>query len=176
MSEDRFSHIKGYSIWLHGGSGQNSEYQRVIRDLQAQMASPFFPPHITLLGQIQFETADMLIEMLRAFAQTCSCFKIRFNKVRSQDDYFRICYLETEEDSCLRHWRQELAVKLQIEDRKDYIPHLSLYYGDQQSTDPEVNNAAEHLLSLPFEITQISLIKTEGPVKDWKQECLCELI
>ncbi|KAK4221540.1 putative cyclic phosphodiesterase [Podospora fimiseda] len=157
----------------------------------------FFTPHMTLTSDISPQTyssdpQEWLDSIPFPFAKE---IKVRFTRIKSQDFFYRRCFIGVEYegiDSVVAKAREYgvegVGEQEKVREwlgwwREAFGGHVSLIYGDEQITD-EVMRKIERVVidagvKLPdidddkgqwdgWQGGRVQLVKTDGPIKDWK--------
>lgn len=163
---------KSYSLWLMPTGGISVKLAHMISQLSMDYSTPSFEPHVTLLNGIIGPEE----EIVKKAAQTASMlapYEILLTRVDYLDKYFRCLFINVEKTSEVMNTNAKTREVFHeyITDRHltaEYMPHLSLLYGDISSQTKEaiIKNIGREW-NLTFEATSIHLFLTEGDVKDW---------
>lgn len=158
---------EGYSIWLIPTDEIYQKLAEIISQLSDKYSAPNFEPHLTLIGDLR-GSEEEIISKTSKLADLLKPFEIKLKKADYLDEYFRCLFIRAEKT---RELIQASDVAREIFNRKsdpDYMPHLSLMYGD---INPEIKEKILANLgkefNLSFEIKSIHLFSTTGEVKDW---------
>ncbi len=160
-----------FSLWLvpPRGSSVKRILQKVICDIAEDNTFPQFPPHVTLVEDVEGDKADLLEKTAR-IAQALAPFEIRFEGIRFNRDYFKNLYLQVMRTPQIMNSFAAAQSVLSAK-KEEYLPHCSLMYGDMGE---EESVTLRHLLldggilQTGFVPTGIELWQTEGPMKDWR--------
>lgn len=158
---------EGYSIWLIPTGEVHQKLAELISQLSKKYSSPNFEPHVTLIGDL-LGVEEEIISKTSELANLLKPFEINLKKADYFDEYFKCLFIRAEKikeiievnDITRKHFNLKLA--------PDFMPHLSLMYGDFDSETKEkilANLGKEFNIS--FEVKSIHLFSTTGEVKDW---------
>lgn len=130
-----------YTLRFLPSSPQYERLQKVITELSAQYSSPVFEPHVTLYGRIIGEEAE-IIGRAEQLVQRLSPLIINFIGFRQREEFFRSLFMEAERTPELeRAYRAAQALfepfLHQLYQDREFIPHLSLLYGNLSPTQKE---------------------------------------
>ena len=157
----------GYHLWLAPEGDALHQLQGVVDQLAEAHGGPVFTPHVTLLSGLTADEAS-LIRTNRELTTGLEPFQLSLAEAEAGATFFQCIYMRVAENPSLSRTRQAAgeAFALPVD---DYMPHLSLYYGDAS---PE--HRATILAAVPaqakcsFQVKSIQLIRadSERPI-DW---------
>lgn len=158
---------QGYSIWLELGRSRE-DVGKLIRRISRNYGTPEFHPHITLAGQTG-SGKKTLVEKTSWLASVTDPFKVKCKQFGFDEGaFFKAFYFEVTPGNPLTDLRKLAEESFSMSDQP-FLPHISLMYG---YPDAETRNALTTELGnrLPFvaDVTGISVVKTDGPVAQWK--------
>ena len=135
-------------------------------------SAPRFEPHVTLLGQVIGPEE----EIVKKAAQTASIlmpYEIRLTRVSYLDEYFRCLFINVEKTVEVMNANAETkevfrGYSTSTHSTEEYMPHLSLLYGDISSQTKEtIIEKIGREWNLTFEAASIHLVLTKGDVREW---------
>jgi 2'-5' RNA ligase len=158
----------GYHLWLVPAGDALNRLHGVVDRLSEAHSGPVFTPHVTLLSGLAMDEAS-LIETNRRLAAGLEPFNLYLTVPEAGTTFFQCIYMRVAKNPSLSRTRQAAAKAFALP-ADDYMPHLSLYYGD---VSPE--RRAIILATVPaqakcsFSVESIQLIRadSERPV-DWQ--------
>ena len=157
----------GYHLWLVPAGHAFNRLQGVVDRLAEAYDGPVFTPHITLLSGLAADEVS-LIETNRRLAAELEPFKLDLTVPEAGTTYFQCIYMRVAENPSLSRTRKAAGKAFGLP-ADEYMPHLSLYYGDASSDRRETMLAAvpAHAKG-SFTVQAIQLIRadSERPV-DW---------
>ena len=118
-----------YSIWLMPTGTVNEKLSPIISKLSAKYNSPKFQPHVTLIGGFTGDEQD-LINKTEILSKKLKCFVVKLPNVHYLDQFFRSLFICVEKTPELMNAVKVARGVFGLPENKDYIPHLSLMYGD----------------------------------------------
>jgi 2'-5' RNA ligase len=118
-----------YSIWLMPSGKINDELSGMVSQLSHQFATPVFPPHVTLIGNLDGSEIE-LISQTQQLASLLESFWVNLTVVDYLDEYFRCLFLRAEETLALLEANRQARIIFHREQDPKYLPHLSLMYGN----------------------------------------------
>jgi|CXWL01.1.fsa_nt_gi 2'-5' RNA ligase len=169
MTDPKDEVTTGYHLFLlpHGAVAQT--LQEIIEKLAHIHKSPVFFPHVTLLACPEGFSRSQMIEKTKQLAQLCAPLYIALRDIEMRDEYYRSTYLRVVDTPELLACRLKALEIFAREDEFQYVPHLSLLYGN--FPEKEKIESMQHI-ELPqdavFVADTISLFETEGTVGQWK--------
>lgn len=157
----------GYHLWLVPAGKTLHRLRRIIDDLAEAHSGPAFTPHVTLLSPLVGEETS-LIETNRRLAAGLSPFNLELTVPAAGTTFFQCIYMRVAENQSLSQARQAAAKAFALP-TDDYMPHLSLYYGDASAERRAIilkAVPARAKCSFPVESIQLIRADSERPV-DW---------
>ncbi|MDI6602625.1 MAG: 2'-5' RNA ligase family protein [Patescibacteria group bacterium] len=141
----------------------------LITKLSKQYGSPKFEPHVTLLANISGAEKDIIFKTSQ-LAILINSFKIRLTKVEYRNEYFKCLFIKVEETKDIINANLKAREIFNREWDSEYIPHLSLMYGDFL---PEIKEKIIKEIGKKFDIifavNSIHLFTAEGRPEDWQR-------
>jgi 2'-5' RNA ligase len=164
-----------HSIWLMPSGKINDDLSTKISQLSHQYATPVFPPHITLLGELNGNGSELAAQMLHLAARICP-IQVTLTKADFLDDYFRCLFLRVEETPTLLQANQEARAIFHREQDPKFMPHLSLMYGnfDAGTKKPLVASIGLEF-NQTFSVSQLHLFSISADPADWRRVQTAEL-
>jgi len=157
----------GHHLWLVPEGDALHRLQGVVDRLAEVHDGPVFTPHVTLLSPLAGEEAS-LIETNRRLAAGLAPFDLDLTVPEAGTTFFQCIYMRVAESPSLSRNRQAAAKAFALPS-DNYMPHLSLYYGDA-SPDRRASILetvpADAKCSFPVESIQLIRADSERPV-DW---------
>lgn len=157
-----------YSLWFRPSGEIASSLKRRIRELSEEYNSPAFEPHLTLLGGLKGDEED-LVQKTISLASLLKPFDIVLTKAGYRDRYFQSLFVHVQESEELKNARQK-AEQLFGKSGGEYMPHLSLMYGDfTQEQKERILNRMGREFHMRFTADSLLLIQTQGEPDRWKK-------
>lgn len=161
---------RGYHLFLEPSGEAREQLQSLIASLAASEGGPLFPPHITLLAEIDVGSEEEILETCTLLAKGNEPFMVSLGEAGMEDRYFRALYLRVQESTPLWALHERAAAAFAKDDAEPYMPHVSLLYGNYEE---ERKRAALAALPVPegmsFLIDRIHVYRTQGPVSEWRK-------
>jgi 2'-5' RNA ligase len=155
-----------YSIWLMPEYILNDQLQNKIQSLGSVFGGPFFEPHVTLVSGFLGKRKE-LIEKTETISNKISPFKILFDGIAYLDEFFRPLFLKVKFSPHLRAARNLACAELAW-DEIDYLPHMSLIYGDFTPIQKEKMISTLGLFPDSFSVNKIYLIHNDEIQMKWR--------
>jgi 2'-5' RNA ligase len=156
-----------YSIWLMPSGEINDELRQTISKLSQQYATPMFPPHVTLLGNLSGGEKDLSSQTQRLAARIRP-FQVTLTTVDYLDEYFRCLFLRAEETPTLLEAGRAARIIFHREQDPIFLPHLSLMYGNFDiEIKKQIVESIGHEFNRSFWVSHLRLFSTTGEPKDW---------
>jgi len=157
----------GYHLWLVPAGHASHRLQAVVDRLAEAHTGPAFTPHVTLLSGLSADEAS-LVETNRRLAAGLEPFNLDLTGPAAGTTFFQCIYMRVAENPSLSRVRKAAGKAFALP-ADNYMPHLSLYYGDASP-----DRRATILMAVPaqakgrFPVKSIQLIRadSERPV-DW---------
>ena len=157
--------MKGkYSLWFMPENSIYNKFETIIKDLAKKYNTPTFNPHVTLIGSI---TDKDVFEKSGTLSKKIKPFTVKLVKASFMFDYYR-CVLALAEKSFEIMNAAKLAREIFTDyNKREYIPHLSLMYGDfseeiKQKIVKEIGD-----VTAEFKVKDIKLITGGNIPEDW---------
>ena len=117
-----------YSIWLIPGGETYKILKSIIFELASTYTKIKFIPHVTLLSGFLGDPEELKIKS-KILAQRIPPFDLKFDDLEFFNEFFRFLFISIKSDNLLENARS-LAVKEFNYSDTDFLPHLSLAYGN----------------------------------------------
>jgi 2'-5' RNA ligase len=158
---------KGYSLWLMPSEDVYNRLAELISQLSKKYSTPNFEPHATLIGKIIASQDDIINKTLQ-LATIVKPFTILLTKTQYLDEYFKFVFIKVEETDDLMKVNLEARKIFKREGDPEYMPHLSLIYGNFSSeTKQKIIKFVGKEFNLNFDVRSIHLVSTNGEPEDW---------
>ena len=157
----------GYSIWLMPSGQVRDELSKTISHLSNQYATPVFQPHVTLLGDLAGNEAE-ISSQVQQLASRLRPFQITLTTVDCLPAYFHCLFVRAEETPALAEANQMARLIFHREQDAKFMPHLSLMYGNfSAETKRQIVQTLGREFSIAFPVKTIHLYSTNGEPKEW---------
>lgn len=162
---------------------ESSSLSKLIRNLSDLEAdSPSFLPHVTLWYPIPISTpVDDITSTLQSIIErvsathTLSDWVIDLDPAQTGKQYYQSVLAPVKPDTRLLALRTAVEATWGAEQRKDYFPHLSLFYGDvspeRREEIAKIANGTkgdEGGLVQTITVGAVVVVSTRGPADQWQ--------
>jgi 2'-5' RNA ligase len=139
----------------------------MISRLSRQYATPVFPPHITLIGNLVGSEKE-LSSQAQQLATRVRAFEITLTTIGYLDEYFRCLFIQAAETAALVEADRTARTTFHREQDAKFMPHLSLMYGDLNAeTKRRIVVSIRGEFDIAFPVRSIHLFSTNGEPKHW---------
>ena len=150
-----------YSLWLIPTGEVYNKFAKIISDLAKEYNAPIFEPHVTLIGGIVGTEEELSVKTAR-LAEIIRPFKIKLNRMDYFPERHRALIIRAEKTNELIEAKNR-AIEVFNLPLVEYMPHLSLLYGDFSSaTKEKIIRKLGSKFDDEFEIKSIYLYYTSG--------------
>lgn len=166
---DRSNETHGHSIWLIPDHATHTAFQTVITSLAKVSGSVNFPPHITLLGQLD-QPVEWLRVRLEHICNNFSRFELEMKHLGMFDRYFRSIILHVRENHELERIYSEALRVFEYRGSERFVPHLSLMYSNLDNS--EKSKFLDAVMSewpITLTVGEVVLIETSGRSDQWQE-------
>ena len=124
--------MKDYALWVIPDGNAFRELKKLIDLISRSYSTPSFIPHITILGRVTGDE-NALISTGVHLSSIIRPFHISLTSIAYLDEYFRCLFIKVKRSKELIDLHDTTKMKFNIKDRKYYMPHISLMYGNLPS-------------------------------------------
>jgi 2'-5' RNA ligase len=157
-----------YSLWFEPTGDIAYKLQERIKKLSKKHQTPVFPPHVTLLGSIN-TSETVAVSLTNTLASPMSPFDLELTKAGYQNTFYQSLFVHVAKTAELEEVRKR-ACRLFELDEVEYMPHLSLLYGDLSQKEKQlILNLIGREFYIQFTVKSIVLMKTDDKVDQWKR-------
>ncbi len=158
-----------YSLWLEPSGNVAYKLQERIKKLSKEKDTPLFSPHVTLLGGLNSSETE-LIPLANTLASSVAPFELQLTKAGYLDTFYQALFIHVEENSQLQELRKNACRLFDCGEKNDYMPHLSLLYGDLSQKEKErILNLIGREFYIHFPVKNIVLMQTDGKPDQWQK-------
>ncbi|MGE0452585.1 MAG: 2'-5' RNA ligase family protein [Vicinamibacteria bacterium] len=160
---------RGVSLWLVPEAGAGSRLAATIRELADELASPTFPPHVTLLAGLGDEAAAVA-SRAASLAAGFAPLSLRLTRVSGSPRFFRCLFLEVEAHPALLELRRRASAAVGLPPDPAFFPHLSLAYASLGAARRrELVQRLRPLAPHSIQLTRLEAWRTEGEAGAWRR-------
>jgi 2'-5' RNA ligase len=160
-----------YSLWLEPTGDTAYKLQQRIKKLSKKYDTPTFSPHVTLLGGLTASKTE-LVPLTNTLASSVKSFELTLSKAGYLNTYYQSLFIHVEQNEGLTHLHSNACRLFDCPDeyKNEYMPHLSLLYGDlsQKQKEKILNNIGREFY-LRFTAKKVVLMHTDGEPEQWKK-------
>lgn len=157
-----------YSLWLQPTGDIAYRLQERIKKLSQKHQTPFFAPHVTLLGGLSFSQTE-ITSLTDTLASSLQPFELLLTKAGYRNEYYQSLFIYVKESGKLKELRKIACQMFDIEN-KEFMPHLSLLYGDLSQKEKErILNIIGREFHIRFPVSSIAVMQTNGKPNQWKK-------
>ncbi len=158
---------KHYSIWLTPTGAVRDQLSELIARLSREFSAPLFPPHVTLVGGLS-ASEDELREQTRELAARLQPYSVQLGALDYLDEFYRCLFVRVEPTPAVMEANRQARAVFHCPDHPQYLPHLSLLYGNfERARKEEVIARIGTRLDDCFNVNRIHLHSTLGETRDW---------
>jgi len=157
---------QSYSIWLMPDGIDKDQLKTTILSLASDFDAPFFNPHVTLVGGFLGEEKQLLKKM-KIISKKIPSFIISFDGIDYLNDFFRSLFLKVKLNNQLIRARDIASNELELI-KDNYMPHLSLIYGNYNSTQKKHMISKVSSIPISFSVNKIFLAYNDEINLMWK--------
>ena len=153
--------IKRYALWLRPENEARERFQALIAMLSRRYHAPLFEPHITLLGGITGADAEVTAKTT-GLALEIEPFEVQLTTADYRNEYYRCLYVKAVPTNALREAHRLARRLFEPASGDEYMPHLSLLYGDFNAQEKEkILAEIGRRFDAAFRVTRLALYATE---------------
>lgn len=163
-----------YSLWLRPFGDTAFSIQQRINKLSKNYGTPSFEPHVTLLSGIRYGETE-LIQLTETLAGALKPFDLLLTKAGYRDKFYRSLFVHIKKSDELMNAYKTALRLFDYEEEEEYMPHLSLMYGDISQEEKErILSVMGREFHIRFEVHSLLLVNTEGKPDEWEKIHLAE--
>ena len=121
--------LRDYALWIIPEGKAYRELKQLIDLLSRTYSRPSFDPHITVLGRVTGSGNELIAKVAR-LAGIIRPFLISLRRIEYLDEYFRSLFIKSDGSKELINLHNKAKTIFNIKDKKCYMPHISLMYGN----------------------------------------------
>jgi 2'-5' RNA ligase len=121
--------LRDYALWIIPEGNAYIELKQLIDLLSQMYSTPSFDPHITVVGRVTGSGNELIVKATR-LAGIIRPFLISLRRIEYLDEYFRCLFIRSDESNELINLHNKAKTIFNIKDKKCYMPHISLMYGN----------------------------------------------
>ena len=158
-----------YSLWLMPTGEVRERLAGTILNLSRQYATPAFEPHVTLAGGIAGQAREITSKM-KDLARRIPPFTIRLAAVDGLEEYFRCLFVRVAPTHPIMTANKAARELFRIEEKRAFMPHLSLLYGSLPSSLKEkIIASMAGQFELEFKVSSLHLYGIRSEPAAWRR-------
>ncbi|NOD64700.1 MULTISPECIES: 2'-5' RNA ligase family protein [unclassified Ruegeria] len=164
------ANVASFSIWMLPEEPLLTDLSKRIKRFADANGTPSFIPHVTLVGDIAGEEAELKATLGKFSAGLSSC-NLTVTGIGAENVFFKSLYLDLAPTADLVREQEKLASALPASQRpRDFLPHVSVAYGPIA---PEIKSAEAHvyedMIGTQISFRRLHLVRSSQnvPVEDW---------
>jgi 2'-5' RNA ligase len=159
-----------HSIWLMPAEDDAVMLVRMVDDLARRLGSPRFQPHLTLVEDME-RSVDDLARLVGEVGEGIAPFSAPVAEIGVSDLFFRSFYARFAAEGSFRELKSRAIEKILPGDIADFMPHVSLAYGVEETLEKRdaVAEAENLLLGKPVRFDRVCVVASgkELPIEAW---------
>jgi 2'-5' RNA ligase len=158
--------IRGHALWLLPEQAVSTRVAAVIDHLARTRGGPRFLPHVTVVAGLEKPAAELRTRT-RALARTLPPVAVTLGRAAARAEHFKALFVEVDSTD-LRALHLRAAAALGVAADPEYLPHLSLAYGEftpamkEAMLDRVGRRWGERCL-----LDRLALVPLAGPPESW---------
>ncbi|HEX7044556.1 MAG TPA: 2'-5' RNA ligase family protein [Burkholderiales bacterium] len=157
-----------YTLWLMPPPEAGERFARLIERLSRRLGTPCFVPHLTLCSAADLDES-VAVTRARAAARHLAPVPVHLTGLSTGDSYFRCVYVLAERTEALLAAHRAACAHFGVDPAADYLPHLSLVYGDLAREEKErLVDEIGRRFDTRFTADRIALCAPAGPPQGWR--------
>lgn len=156
----------GYSLWLMPSGVAFDQLSQIIRTIGRAHRAPVFAPHVTFLGGLP-KKESIIIARTEKLCAMLQPYTIRLRGIEYGEEYFRCLYYRVEKTTELDRGYARACNIFEVSPEQ-FVPHVSLMYGDISRALKEKALTAIQPPTNAFTVEHLDLVLTNGVVEAWR--------
>jgi len=160
---------RSYSVWLISEGKINEKLSAIISSLSKKYNSPLFEPHVTLIGGFVGDEKELL-HKTEVLSRRIKPFNVKLTRTHQLNEFFRSFFILVEKTPELMNAYREAINVFGLSEDPDYMPHVSLIYGDFEPKIKE--NIVKEIgrdFNISFKAEKIHFVFNDERNKKWKR-------
>lgn len=160
---------KAYSLWLVPYGKVYDQINDLILYLSKKYNTPYFKPHVTLLGEV-FGSEEEIFSKTAQLSAAIKTFEIELDGISFLDEYFKCLFIKARENAALVGANKKAKEIFGRQSDLKYAPHMGIMYGKFTSKiKKEIIKEIGEKINLHFDVSKICIYSTNGEVKKWHE-------
>lgn len=158
-----------YSLWLEPSGDVAYKLQERIKKLSKKHGTPLFTPHVTLLGGLKLSKTE-LVPLTNTLATSVKPFELNLTKAGYLNTFYQSLFIHVQLSPGLKELRNNACRLFDCPDKEEYMPHLSLLYGNlSQKQKEKILNIVGREFYIRFPVKSMVLMQTDGTPDEWRK-------
>jgi 2'-5' RNA ligase len=160
-----------YSLWIVPPENISERLAEVISRLSQHYSTPYFEPHVTLLGDVMLPEAEVSLKTAQ-LASLIRPFRLQLTTVSYLSEYFRCLFINVKETEELIEANHKARTLFKREHDPKFRPHLSLMYGSfPLQTKEEIISEIGDEFQMAFEVKSIYVVLSSSNIapESWRK-------
>ncbi len=155
-----------YSLWLVPPEPLHSDLTQVIHQLAQQYDGPTFEPHITLLGDLEMELAE-IEQKANQLAIKIKPLALSYGPISFSTTHFQSVFVRVNSTAALMQANLDAKEIFGVENNV-FMPHTSLLYGHHDKETREKACQGVTVSTQPFVIENLVVVPAVPDPQDWE--------
>ncbi len=153
-----------HSLWLMPNGSIFNKFQKIINNLAEKYNAPKFEPHVTLIASV---TDEDVFEKTEILSKKIKPFNLKIVKASYMFDYYRCVIALAEKSPEIMNAAKKARGLFINYNIREYLPHLSLLYGDfPEKIKKEIVKKLGDI-SAEFKVKEINLVTGGDVPEEW---------
>ena len=158
---------KKFALWCQFTKSDMDFLEKLQFKVNKNFEGPKFKIHLTLLGSLMIINNNIINQITRQ-CEVIKQIKIIPSRYNVSQKFFMSLFIETKKTKDLLNLKNVFENLLQIKSNKEFIPHISLTYGDFNKNDKMDYIAKLDQLDTEFTLDRICIVDVSGEVSSWE--------
>jgi 2'-5' RNA ligase len=162
---------KEYSLWIIPPGNVFERLTEVISRLSQHYSTPYFEPHVTLLGDLLLPEEEMLSKTAE-LTGLIRPFTLHLTTVSYLHEYFRCLFIKVAKTEEVMEINQKTRTLFKREHDPQFMPHLSLMYGNfTPKIKEDIISELQEDFQIAFEVKSIYVVLSSSNIvpESWRQ-------
>ncbi len=155
-------------LWLLPPAPVQDRFTALIERLAQRLGTQHFLPHMTLVGSLH-SPHDEIIRQTETLAATLAPIPVRLRGIGWTDQFYRCLFMRADRDVELLRAHETASAGLGKTPETDYMPHLSLVYGEvPQEQKEKIAREIGAGFDMAFHVDRVGLCIPQGTPAKWQ--------
>ena len=158
---------KGYWVWGLFPFKETNLLNEIKSKVQSKLKSPVFDTHITLTGPY-LNIDKPFLSKLETFAESNSVIILDVDGYNFKQEIFKSFYISIKYSKNLKEFRKNIYELNKSNLGKNYIPHISLSYGNHEIKEKKILISKLPEFVKPIKMSKIAIVEVDEDINLWK--------